>query len=129
MAEYLSDEWMDAAGAALSSSAGLADAAADLDLTIGYEVAGAPGGKRQYAVSFDHGRVALEPNAGSNAPVTFALDYESAVAIAKGELSPQAAFMQGRLKLGGDSMILIRDAAALKGIDDALAEVRSETTF
>lgn len=129
MVRYLSDEWMDEADRALRASEALAEATADLDLTVAYEVAGAPDGKRAYALCFDHGSVSLQAEVPAGAPVTFALDYPTATEIARGDLSAQAAFMQGRLKLGGDVNVLIRDGAALDGVTDALAELRARTEY
>ena len=129
MVTYLSDEWMQQAGAALADDAALSAATADLDLTVSYEVTGAPGGKCSYALLFDHGTVALEPGPHPDAPVSFSLDYETAAAVARSELSAQAAFMQGRLKLGGDVTVLIRDGAVFDGIQDALAGLRADTRY
>ena len=129
MAQYLSDEWLELASAALAEDPALAAAAADLDLTIQYEVTGAPGGKRAYGIRFDHGSAAVEVGAHDDAPVSFTLDYDTAAAIAKGELSAQAAFMQGRLKLGGDVSVLIRQHGAIDGLSDALGPLRATTEF
>ncbi len=129
MVQYLSDEWIERAGRELAADTKLAESASDADLTIQYEVAGAPGGKRAYALRFDHGTVGLEPGPHPDAPVSFALDYDTAAAIARGDLSAQAAFMQGVLKLGGDVTVLIREHALLGALEDALGELRSDTEF
>lgn len=129
MVRYLSDEWMERAAAALAGDEALAGATADADLTVTYDVSGGPDGRRAYTLRADHGRVALEAGAQDDAPVTFSLDYATAVAIARGELSAQAAFMRGDLKLGGDVGVLVREGAALDGVDDALAALRADTEF
>ncbi|UDY37926.1 SCP2 sterol-binding domain-containing protein [Dermatobacter hominis] len=128
MVAYLSDEWLERAGASLAASDELAQRTADLDLAIAYEVAGAPAGKVGYTIRFDHGTTSVTPGA-VEAPVSFQLDYDTAAAIAKGDLSAQAAFMQGRLKLVGDVNVLIRDGAVLDGVADALGELRADTEF
>jgi len=127
--QYLSDEWMAAAAADLAASDSLRAATAEAELTIQYEVAGAPGGKAAYGVSFDHGAVTLEPGPHKDAQVKFELDYSSAAAIASGELSAQAAFMQGKLKLGGDVGVLVRQHALIDGLGDALDDLRARTEF
>jgi putative sterol carrier protein len=125
---YLSDEWLERAGAALAASDELAERTADLELAIAYEVTGAPSGKVAYTISFDHGTTTLTTGR-SDAPVSFQLDYDTAAEIARGELSAQAAFMQGRLKLVGDVNVLIRDGAVLDGVADALGDLRADTEF
>jgi hypothetical protein len=130
---YLSDEWLEQASVALATSEELSQRSGDLDLKIGYLVADAPTGKVAYTVSFDHGTVSLTPGTAGKlvdaAPVAFELDYPTATAIAKGELSAQAAFMRGTLKLVGNVDVLIRDGAVLDGITDALADLRASTDF
>lgn len=127
--QYLSDEWMDAAAEALASDEALAAATAESDLMIQYDVTKAPTGKRSYAIRLDHGTASLEAGPHPDAPVTFALEYDLAARIARGETSAQAAFMQGALKLGGDVMVLIREQASLGALDDALGELRARTTY
>jgi putative sterol carrier protein len=128
--QYLSDEWMQEAGDALAASEELRAAAAGSDdLVLQYDVASAPGGKRSYGIRFGDGSVALEPGPHKDAATSFSLDYDVAAEIAKGELSAQAAFMQGRLKLGGDVTTLIRQNALLDGLDDALGDLRARTEY
>ncbi len=58
------------------------------------------------------------------------LDYDTAVEIARGESSAQVAFMQGRLKLGGD--VHRPDPwsrLSLAEVGDALAPLRDTTEF
>ena len=133
MVTYLSDEWLERASQALAASEELSQRTSKLDLKIGYLVAGAPTGKVAYTLSFDHGSVALATGTAGKlvdaAPVVFELDYPTASAIAKGALSPQAAFMRGALKLSGSVDVLIRDGAVLDGVDDALADLRADTDF
>lgn len=129
MVQYLSDEWMDEAGAALAGNDTVPAPDGVAPVVVQYEVTAAPGGKRSYALRFDTGGVALELGSQSDASASFSLDYETAAAIARGELSAQAAFMQGRLKLGGDVTVLLRQHALLDGIDDALADLRARTEY
>jgi putative sterol carrier protein len=127
--EYLSDEWMQRAGEALASDERLRESSASVDLSIQYEVVGVAGSKLAYALRFDHGSVGIEPGKHPEARVSFSLGYDTAVAVARGELSAQAAFMRGDLKLGGDVTVLIRQHELLGAMDDALAELRDQTEF
>jgi putative sterol carrier protein len=126
--QYLSDEWMAAAGQALAGSEPLAALAAPR-IALQYEVTGAPDGKRSYTVLLGDGPAALEPGVHAEPDASFTIDYPTAAEIARGELAAQVAFMQGRLKLGGDIDVLIRRATELKSLDDALAAVRADTEF
>lgn len=135
--QYLSDEWIEAADTALSAawaSAGDSgenghDGGADAEhergsTTIGYTVTGAPTGKATYHLFVgDDGAGLAVGKPDGEADSTMELDYDTAVQIAKGETSPQVAFMQGRLKLGGDVTLLIRGVERLSAIGDALASI------
>lgn len=129
MVQYLSDEWLTEAGAALSGNAALGATAGDEPVILQYEVTAAPGGKCSYALVFDADGVALERGTRKDASTSFSLDYAVAAQIAKGELSAQAAFMRGELKLGGDVMVLVRQTELLDGLDDVLADLRARTEY
>lgn len=129
MAQYLSEEWLEQAAAALAADALFAEAIADAELSILYEVSASPTGKTVYCIRMDHGTTSLVLGPAKDAQVSFGMDYDTAVSIAQGEVSAQAAFMQGRIKLGGDVTVLIRQHAALDGFSDALAALRETTTY
>ncbi|MGB6059040.1 MAG: SCP2 sterol-binding domain-containing protein [Microthrixaceae bacterium] len=130
MVQYLSDEWFEQAGATISSSEVLqAAATASEDVTIQYEVTGSPSGKRTYTIWLRDGAAGMDLGVSKDAQVTFGLDYPTAVQVAKGELSAQAAFMQGKMKLGGDVGVLIRAHAAIDNLNDVLADLRSNTEY
>ena len=57
----------------------------------------------------------------------FTTDYATAARIAAGRLGAQRAFVEGRLRVGGDLSLLIRHHKVLSTIDDALAGVRART--
>jgi putative sterol carrier protein len=127
--QYLSDEWLDEAGAALAASDALRGDGGGEPVVLQYDVTGAPGGKCSYALRLDADGVHLERGAHKDASATFTLDYDVAAGIAQGSLSAQAAFMQGRLKLGGDSMVLVRQMSTFEDVDDALADLRGRTEY
>lgn len=129
MARYLSPEWIDELDRAASTSASLRAAAADVSLVVQQEVTGGPGGDVAWHVVLDHGDVAVRPGPAAEADVTFRQDLATAVAISRGEMAAQAAFMVGRLRVGGDGAGLIRHQRALAGIDDVFAAVRAGTEW
>ncbi|MEI2700249.1 MAG: SCP2 sterol-binding domain-containing protein [Microthrixaceae bacterium] len=126
MVQYLSDEWLDEAGSALAATT---VGTGEEPVVLQYEVTAAPGGKRTYSLTFDDGHVVLAKGSRKDATTSFSLDYDVAVAVARGELSAQTAFMQGRLKLGGDVMMLVRQHHLLDGVTDALADLRDRTEY
>ena len=64
-----------------------------------------------------------------SADVTVTEDHATAVAVSRGELSPQAAFMTGRIRVGGDMAALMVHQAVLHQLDAVFAGVRAATTY
>ena len=125
--QYLSDAWIEAADTALSEGwdAGADDGAGT---TIAYTVSGTPQGKVSYHLHFGpEGAGVASGLPDADPDVTMELDYDTAREIERGEASAQVAFMQGRIKLGGDVTVLLRGAERLAAVGDVLASLRDRT--
>lgn len=129
MPRYLSDEWLDAAQRAFEADDVLAKAAADVVLTVQQIVTGGPDGDASYHVVVDHGSVRIAAGEASDATVTFIQSWDTAGAIARGELSAQGAFMTGLIRVRGDLPKLVEFGDVFGGVDDVLGELRSQTTY
>jgi putative sterol carrier protein len=129
MAQYLSPEWIDELHVALSADASVRKATADVALTVQQVVTGGPDGDVSWHVAVDHGAVTVRPGITEDADVTFRQDHDTALAVAGGELSAQAAFMIGKLTVTGDVGKLIEHQGAFTGIDDATDAVRTRATL
>jgi putative sterol carrier protein len=99
MAKYLTQEWLDGARELAKDQPERAGASAKMQ----YVVSGAPDGEVHYYWVLEDGKL-LESQLGDIAEADFTLtsSYDDAVAIQKGELDPNAAFMQGRMKVTGN---------------------------
>ncbi|MFL6205049.1 MAG: SCP2 sterol-binding domain-containing protein [Acidimicrobiales bacterium] len=122
MAGFLTDAWLDdldvaAQRARLETKGGLVVQQIIPDGPDGREVA--------YAVVVAAGRASVVRGRAAEPDVTFTQDLATAEAIHRGELSAQAAFMQGRLRLGGDLRAVIDRAGELAAIDDLFASARA----
>jgi putative sterol carrier protein len=118
VARFLSDEWVDAV-----RDAGLSVG----QTTVECAITGAPDGDvKLHAHGAD---VAVGPAA--NADVSLTLPYPEAIAIARGELEPSVAFMQGRMKTAGDPgrLLDLLAATATPAFRDGLARVGGDTEF
>lgn len=126
---YLSPEWLDAARDAVAADDALAAALAGVTLTVEQAVDGTPDGTVRWNVSVHDGKVMLTPGPAARPDVRFTTTWDTAVAIARGELAAQRAFVEGRLRVGGDLTVLITHQRAVAAVDDALAGVRAATTY
>ncbi len=123
---YLSERWLTAADAAVRALAPL-----PVVLRIGYEVIGGPpDGRtvRAHTLVLGPGRVGFVP--GLDEPsVTLTTPWPLAVAIARGEVSAQRAFLDGHVELAGRPDALLGHQEELATIDDLLADVRADTIY
>jgi SCP-2 sterol transfer family len=126
---YLSPDWIGAAGRALAADDRLGAALAGVTLTVEQVVAGGPDGDVTWHLAIADGKVALGAGPAPRADLRLSTDYATAAQVAAGELAAQRAFVEGRLRVGGDLSLLILHPRALAAVDDALAPVRAETTY
>lgn len=128
MLRYLSEEWMAAADEAVRAAASLGDATAGIGLVIRQTVTGAgpDGGAVTYRIVLDHGANSVQAGDGE-ADVSFTTDLATAAAIAGGTQSAQTAFLDGRIRLGGDVQALMAHQGVLADLDDVLGPVRART--
>ncbi len=129
MARYLSDEWLAEIEQAAQRSDDLRRAGAAGPLTVQQVVTGGPDGEVAFHVKLSSDGVTVRRGRADDADVSFTQDNETAAAIGRGELSAQAAFMTGRLRVGGDLTLLIERQRDLGGIDDLFDEVRARTDY
>ena len=126
---YLSPEWLDAAREAVAADGALARALAGVTLTVEQTVDGTPDGTVRWHVAVDDGKVTLTPGPAARPDVCFTTTWDTAVAVARGELAAQRAFVEGRLRVGGDLRVLIDHHRAVAAVDDALDALRADTTY
>lgn len=124
--EYLSSAWITAADRLLRSGGPCPDAP-DPELVIGTAVKGCSDGTRRYAVRFAPGGLSIAP--AEDAHVTLHLSWPTAVSVATGSQSAQAAFLAGDIQLGGDINRLIRHAGLVALVGDVLSGLRGRTSF
>jgi hypothetical protein len=148
MPRFLSPEWFDAVSnhsdkgdQGSGSDPGPADAGAESHHTIHgpspdrlvleQVVIGSPDGNVRYFVVVEHGHARIvEPGFFRHmADLTITTDWETATAMARGELATQTALMQGRLRVRGNLARLTGRSADLAGLDPVPEAVRKTTTY
>ena len=73
-----------------------------VDLGLQFNVADAPAGAIDYYLTVGDGVAAMALGELDGFDASVGSDYETAAAIAKGELNVQMAFMSGKIKVGGN---------------------------
>jgi hypothetical protein len=123
--EFLSAAWL----SNLQDAARASSVAPDLRLVVQQVVVDTDGREVAYAIRVAEGRVSVDSGRVDDAEVTFTQDRATASEIATGALSAQAAFIDGRLRVGGDLTSLLERARELAAIEDLFAPVRATTAW
>lgn len=103
---FLSDEWLAVLaerGAALPETPGA-------DLVVAHEIEGAPGGKVRFVIEWRDGRIVrTEVGKAPDADCVVQAKAAEARRVLAGELAPEVAWMQGRLKIDGNYRAMLID--------------------
>jgi putative sterol carrier protein len=127
--KYLSDEWASQASEALNSNDAFKGAISGVTLSVQQNVTGGPDGDKSYYMNIDNGEAKMAIGDAATPDVTISQDYETAVAIAKGELNAQNAFMTGKLKVTGNMAKLMQHQGAFAGLEGALKPLQETTEY
>lgn len=130
MVRFLSEAWLDE----MAIAAGRVSGPAPTDevapsLTLRQVVTGGPDGDVTYDLRLDgHGVTLQRPGTGI-ADVAFEQDHDTALRLARGEAHPQVELTAGRLRISGAANRLTAWRPLLDALDEALADLRSATTW
>jgi predicted lipid carrier protein YhbT len=128
--EFLSPEWIEALDRSAGASDALGGLVTEAILIVEQVVTDVPGrGEVRYRFEVGPSGARVRSEGAAPASVTITVPYETAVGINAGKESAQAAFMAGRLRLGGDVTVLLSLRDSLAGLDDVFAAVRAETSY
>ncbi|MEX2323958.1 MAG: SCP2 sterol-binding domain-containing protein [Acidimicrobiia bacterium] len=127
MAKFLTDEWLEALETALSGHEGFTSAIGGVDLTLSFEVTDPPEDRLlAYTLALDNGSVAVASGGSDSADATISSTYQTAVAISKGELNTQMAFMTGKIKITGNMGKLLQHQRIMTDFANAASTVDVE---
>ena len=122
MVQYLSEEWLQEADTALRAS-GLRTPDGQR-FAIEQHV-----GEAVFHLVFDGEGAGARSGPAPDPSVVFHQSWDTAAAIARGELSAEEAVLNGHTILEGDPMSLVTNHPVLAKADDVFAELRARTTW
>lgn len=128
MPPFLSQEWLDLQTKHAQDLPERPGATARLQ----YKITGAPGGEVTFHTVIEDGKL-VENALGEDADTDFAmtLGYKDFVRVAKGEVDPNALFMQGKLKVVGSTRTLLSLMPLTESDEyrDVTAKVSADTQY
>ena len=123
--KFLSDEWAHALKAGLNADAAFKEAAAGKTATI-QQVIGDGEDQIHYWIRISDGAIDMGLGDAEGADATITESHETAVTLAKGELSPVTAFMTGKIKVAGNMGLLLGLQNVLALLPTAMAAIDVE---
>lgn len=124
MASFLTSEWMADLTTALNAHAGFKAAIASTDITLQFVIPDAPAGTEgKYYIDIADSKALMAPGDAMEPDATITNNYETAIALSKGETNTQMAFMTGKIKVSGNMAKLMMNQAMLNQFALAAAEV------
>jgi hypothetical protein len=126
---YLSLEWIDALSSEVSDSASMRSAAAGRELGVTQVVTDGPEGEVTYHLQVGDGTARFGAGPAEPEDVRFVQDWDTAVAVAVGELNAQEAFVGGRIRLSGDQQKLLDSQPVFQALDAVFGSVRARTEY
>ena len=117
--KFLTADWAQALTDALSAHEGFTSSIANVSLTLAYKVTDSPDGEIDYHMAIADGAAVVRLGEADDADVTITSGHETAMALQRGELNPQAAFMSGKIKVAGNLAMLMMHQAVLSSFASA----------
>jgi SCP-2 sterol transfer family len=125
---YLSLDWLDALTRELETTDALRGVAAG-ELGVTQVVNDGPEGDVTYHLQVEDGTSRFGAGAAEPEHVRFTQDWDTAVAVATGELNAQEALLGGRILLTGDQQKLLDNQPVFRALDAVFAAVRAQTEY
>jgi putative sterol carrier protein len=123
--KFLTDEWAKEVTEALNASDQFKQAAGSHAARI-QNVVSAPDGEVKYYFVLENGQAQVSLGEIDNEDATISQDYETAAALMKNELSATAAYMSGRIRIGGELMKLMQLQGVIGALPQAVKDIDVE---
>ena len=126
---YLSLDWLAELTSVVAQDEQLRKLAADHRIGVTQVVSDGPEGDVTYHLQVGDGVARFGPGAADPEDVRMEQSWETAVAVATGELNAQDAFVNGHIRLFGDQQKLLDAQPVFGALDAVFAEVRQRTEY
>jgi putative sterol carrier protein len=124
--QFLSEDHMDAATAALSANDDFINSIANVDMGLQFRISDGPDGDIDFYLRVGDGSATMAPGELGGADVTIKSSHETAVKLFKGDLNTQMAFMTGQIKVEGNMAVLMMNQGVINKWSDAISVVDVE---
>ncbi|RLE25441.1 MAG: hypothetical protein DRJ50_02915 [Actinobacteria bacterium] len=129
MIRYLSLEWISALTTEVANSAQIREIASTHTIGVTQVVSNGPEGDVTYHLSVGDGDATFGPGPADPEDVRMEQDWDTAVAVATGELNAQEAFIGGQIRLHGDQQKLLDSQPVFGALAAVFTSVSDRTSY
>ncbi len=129
MIRYLSLDWINALSDEVANSDHMRDIANTHRIGVTQVVSNGPEGDVTYHLTVGDGAASFGAGPADPEDVKMQQDWDTAVAVATGEMNAQEAFIGGRILLFGDQQKLLESQPVFGALEAVFATVRERTTY
>jgi SCP-2 sterol transfer family len=126
---YLSLDWIDELSRAVAADERLRELAGSHEIGLTQVVGDGPEGDVTYHLQVGDGEAQFGPGVADPEHVRMEQSWDTAVAVASGDLNAQEAFVNGHIRLYGDQQRLLDSQAVFGALDTVLTELRARTEY
>ena len=126
---YLSLQWITELSREVAESEQLARLAANHSIGVTQVVTDGPEGTVTYHLEVGDGAARFGAGPADSEDVRMEQDWDTAVAVATGELNAQEAFIGGRIRLTGNQQLLLESQSVFGALDAVFSAVRERTVY
>jgi putative sterol carrier protein len=123
--QFLSSEWADAVKQALNANEAFGQAAASSNASL-QQVITRDGQETHYWIRIAEGTIDMGLGDVESPDATITQSYDTAVKLARSELSVVTAFMTGKVKVAGNMGLLLSLQGALSQLPGAMASIETD---
>jgi putative sterol carrier protein len=126
---YLSLAWIDELSRVVADDEAMARVAGEHEIGVTQVVSDGPEGEVVYHLQVADGQARFGSGAAEPEHVRMEQSWDTAVAVATGELNAQHAFVNGHIRLVGDQQRLIDAQPVFGALDAVFTDVRTRTEY
>ena len=129
MVRYLSLAWIDALSQEVAKSSELAELSDSHKIGVTQIVTDGPEGDVTYHLRLGDGNASFGAGPADAEDVRMQQSWETATAVATGQLNAQEAFIKGLIRLTGNQQKLIESQPVFAALDAVFTSVREQTEY
>ena len=126
---YLSLDWIEEIGRRVAADLSLQALGSTLRIGITQVVSDGPEDTVIYHLQVGDGAVSFGPGPADPEDVRLEQEWDTAVAVATGDMTAEDAFITGSIRLGGNAQLLLESQQVFAALDPVFSAVAGQTQY